>query len=102
MKARLPQSGPLTYEQVAQEYGRAFTDPDHEMYDAARRGLPAFEQWVDALYPRIAGGGGTGTPGEVVNGPPPGDDAGDAIRQLGHAWRGGSGRDAERHRNHQV
>jgi hypothetical protein len=56
METRLPQAGPLTHEQVAQEYGRALTDPAHEMYDAARRGLPAFEKWVDALYARIAPG----------------------------------------------
>jgi hypothetical protein len=85
MEAQLPQAGPLTYEQVAEEYGRAFTDPAHEMYDAARRGLPAFEKWVDALYARIAGGDVKVTPGEAVIGQPPGDDAGDAIRKCGHA-----------------
>ena len=43
---------PMTVDEVANEYGRAFTDPQHAMY--LYRGTKKFEQWADALYHRIA------------------------------------------------
>ena len=42
----------MTIDEVANEYGRAFTDPQHAMY--LYRGTKKFEQWADALYHRIA------------------------------------------------
>jgi chromosome segregation ATPase len=39
-------------DEVANEYGRAFTDPQHAMY--LYRGTKKFEQWADTLYHRIA------------------------------------------------
>jgi hypothetical protein len=53
MKTQLPQSGPLTHEQVAEEVGLGYTDPDHTMY--RWRSTAKFEQWCDALYRRIPG-----------------------------------------------
>jgi hypothetical protein len=53
MKTRLPQSGPLTYEQIAEEVGRGYTDPDHPMY--RWRATERFDEWCDALYHRIPG-----------------------------------------------
>jgi hypothetical protein len=37
METQLPQSGPLTHEQVAEEVGRGYTDPDHTMSDGVAR-----------------------------------------------------------------
>jgi hypothetical protein len=51
METPLPQSGPLTHEQVAEEVGRGYTDPNHHMY--RWRGTAKFQKWCDALYDRI-------------------------------------------------
>lgn len=47
---------PLTRDEARSEMERAMTDPSHKMYAAAKRGLPMFGEWSDALYKRIPGG----------------------------------------------
>lgn len=51
-----PAAAPLTREAVFTEMERAFTDPKHEMYRAAQRGLPMFDTWAEALYKRVPDG----------------------------------------------
>jgi hypothetical protein len=52
MEMQLPQApAPMTHYEVALEYGRALTDPEHPMY--RYRYTEKFNEWADALFARI-------------------------------------------------
>jgi hypothetical protein len=68
MKTLLPQSGAWTHEQVAEEIGLGYTDPNHHMY--RWRGTAKFQEWCDALYHRIPLSNAKVTPGDIAIGAP--------------------------------
>jgi hypothetical protein len=64
MVAQEPKApAPMTHQEVAHEYGRALTDPEHPMY--RHRHTEKFKEWADALYARIADSDTRVTRGEV-------------------------------------
>jgi hypothetical protein len=68
--------GPMTHQEVAHEYGRALTDPEHPMY--RYRHTETFTEWADALYAMIADSDTRVTRGEIGTRELPEDRAGDA------------------------
>lgn len=76
MEAQVPQAPtPMTHYEVALEYGRALTDPEHPMY--RYRYTEKFDEWADALFARIPEGQRQRDSGDMVIGAPPNDPASD-------------------------